>query len=81
MSFDIMNADETNKDADKQINLRAYQLEMLDESLKGNVIVAVYLTPSFIVITTNTSNTDGYWQRKNTRVSYGVLLQTVHAVI
>lgn len=79
MSFAIMNAE--NNGADKTINSRAYQLEMLDESLKGNVIVAVCLLPSFIVITTDTNNIDGYWQRKNTCVSYGVLIQTVYAVI
>ena len=43
MSFAIMNAEKNG--ADKTINSRAYQLEMLDESLKGNVIVAVYLLP------------------------------------
>jgi hypothetical protein len=39
------------KREDGTIKSRAYQMEMLEESLKGNVIVAVCFLPSFIVAT------------------------------
>ncbi len=53
-----------NKMDDSTIKSRAYQIEMLEESLKGNVIVAVSFFYSVTVDTpANIHNSDGYWQR------------------
>jgi hypothetical protein len=58
---------------DSTIKSRAYQMEMLEESLQGNVIVAVRFLPSPpLLFLLTIHNPDGYWQRQNTRVSYKI---------
>ena len=48
---------------DSTIKSRAYQVEMLDESLKGNVIVAVcFLNSPALLFLLTIRNVDGYWQ-------------------
>jgi hypothetical protein len=55
---------------DTTVYSRAYQLEMLEESLKRNVIVAVCssLQPLLLYYLTTHFYLDGYWERQNTCV-------------
>jgi hypothetical protein len=49
---------------DNPINSRAYQMEMLEESLKGNVIIAVcFLSSPPLLFPLTIYKLDGYWQR------------------
>lgn len=60
----------------KPIMARAYQQEMLEASLKQNVIVAVGvpLNLSFDLLACRLTMTDGHWQRQNTSVNFPRLL-------
>jgi hypothetical protein len=50
---------------------RGYQLEMLDESLKQNIIVAVFITISCLLpAALYLLKADGHWKRENAYVSY-----------
>jgi len=49
---------------DSTIKSRAYQMEMLEESLKGNVIVAVcFILSPPLLFSLTINNPDGYRQR------------------
>jgi len=49
---------------DSAIKSRAYQMEMLEESLKGNVIVTVcFSLRSSLLLRLIILDSDGYWQR------------------
>jgi len=47
---------------------RGYQLEMLDQSLKENIILVVCCIHSISVQTHPANQADGHWERENTRV-------------
>ena len=44
---------------------RSYQLEMLEESLRRNIIVAVRLSAAVTYTRLFNTSADGYWQRQN----------------
>jgi len=58
MAYTIVTAE--SKEGDGIMKSRAYQTEMLEESLKGNVIVAVCFLPSFTVAIL-ADNTQSRW--------------------
>ena len=60
---------------DTTVHSRAYQLEMLEESLKRNIIVAACLSV-YPTIFKSADNMllDGYWKRQNTYVILNILL-------
>ena len=55
---------------DITVESRGYQLEMLEESLKRNVIVTVCLPCSTLLCLIDNSEPDGHRQRQNTYVSH-----------